>query len=209
MYQSQMVVYYSDQRDPLYGQKLVHQVSPDLLTWGPVVNDVAYSNSTFRPGMTTVSEMPFGQYIMTYEFYGAPEAPFAAYYRISGDPLNFNASEGRAIIATDGSVPVSSPYNVWAPVGGPLGTLVVSCGTFSEIFLNHNLGAPGAWTKVATPEGISYTRSLRVLPDDSKLLIVGAGLGGGLNNSVTASVVDISPVAPNVGAKCASARKRL
>lgn len=174
----------------------MHQVSSDLLTWGPVVNDVAYSTYDWRPGMTTVAALPFGQYILTYEFYGATEADFAVYYRISTDPLNFNASTGQVLRATDGSVPISSPYVVWTPVGSPLGTIVVSCGTTGEIYLNHGLGAPGAWTRVSTPEGTSYSRSLRVLGDQSKVLIVGGGVLSGTDNSVTASVVDVSPVAP-------------
>ena len=73
LYQDQMICFYSDQRDPSYGQKLVHQTSYDLKSWGPVVDDVTYSNYTYRPGMTTVSELPNGQYFMTYEFYGAVE----------------------------------------------------------------------------------------------------------------------------------------
>jgi hypothetical protein len=56
-----------DRRDPLYGQKLVHQTSIDLLTWGPVVNDVTYPVYTDRPGMTTVTHLPNGKYMMTYE----------------------------------------------------------------------------------------------------------------------------------------------
>lgn len=196
MYNGRLIYYYSDQRDPTAGQKLVHQVSSDLLHWEDPVDDVKYGNYTFRPGMTTVSELPFGQYIMTYEFYGAVEADFAVYYRINTDPLNFNASEGHVIQATDGTVPVSSPYNVWTPVGGPLGTIAVSCGTDTAVYLNHNLGAPGAWTRVSTPEGVSYTRSLRVLPDQSEILIVGAGILNGPDNNVTASVIDVEPKAP-------------
>ncbi|GAB7352277.1 hypothetical protein MBLNU459_g2737t1 [Dothideomycetes sp. NU459] len=208
LYNGQLVCYYSDQRDPLHGQKLVHQVTSDLHTWGPVVDDVAYADYTFRPGMPTVSQLPLGQWIYTYEFYGAVEAPFAIYYRISNDPLNFNASLGRPIIATDGTVPVSSPYNVWTPVGGALGTIAVSDGTHSEIFLNHNLGAPGAWTKVPTPEGISYTRNLRVLRDSSKILITGGGVLGGTNNSVTTSEIDITPRVPaSFGPQCAPRRR--
>lgn len=191
LYEGQMVVYYSDQRDPKYGQKLVHQVSSDLLSWGPVVNDVAYSNYTFRPGMTTVSHLPNGSYFMTYEFYGAPEAPFAVYYRLNENPLDFNSSPGHALIAQDGTVPVSSPYNIWTPAGGSSGSIVVSCGTLSEVFVNHELGAPGSWDKVSTPEGISYTRNLRVLPDPNQILITGGGPLSGLNNSVTTSSIDV------------------
>lgn len=204
LYNNQLVAYYSDQRDPLHGQKLVHQISPDLLTWGEIVDDVAYSNFTFRPGMTTVAALPYGQWIMTYEFYGALEEAFAIYYRVSTDPLNFNASEGRVIQATDGTVPVSSPYVVWTPVGGPLGTIAVSCGTYSDIFLNFALGAPGAWTRFPTGEGVSYTRSLRVLPDNNEILIAGGGVLSGTNNSVTASVVDVAPVYPGGFSSCPS-----
>ena len=48
-------VFYSDQRDPLHAQKLAHQVSKDLVNWGPVVNDVAYKTYTDRPGMTVMA----------------------------------------------------------------------------------------------------------------------------------------------------------
>ena len=134
IYNDMLVCYYSDQRDPAHGQKLVHQTTTNLLNWTAPVDDVAYSNYTFRPGMTTVSQLPLNQWIMTYEFYGAVEADFAVYYRVANNPLEFNNSIGRPIIATDGTVPVSSPYNVWTPVGGSLGTIVVSCGTLSEVF---------------------------------------------------------------------------
>lgn len=196
VYKGKMICYYSDQRDPTAGQKLVHQVSNDLYHWEDPVDDVKYGTYEWRPGMTTVAQMPFGQYIMTYEFYGAVEGAFSVYYRINTNPLDFSSSEGHVIQATDGTVPVSSPYVVWANVGGSLGTIAVSCGTDTAIYLNHNLGAPGAWTRVATPEGISYTRNLRVLPGQRDLLITGAGVLNGSNNSVTTSVVDISPQAP-------------
>jgi hypothetical protein len=202
MWQGKMVVYYSDQRDPTAGQKLVHQVSSDLVHWEDPVDDVKHSTFSFRPGMTTVSELPFNQFMLTYEFFGAVEAPFAIYYRISQDPLNFNASGDNVVRATDGTVPTSSPYNVWTPVGGPLGTIVVSCGTDSAVYLNHQLGAPGAWTRVnlADPR-TSYARSLRVLPNQEDILLVGGGVLSGTNNSVTANVISVAPNTP-VFARC-------
>ena len=203
LYNGQIVCYYSDQRDPEAGQKLVHQVSSDLVHWGEIVDDVKYSTYDWRPGMTTVSQLPLGNWIMTYEFYGAVEADFAVYYRISNDPLNFNASVGRPIIATDGTVPVSSPYNVWSNVGGPLGTIVVSCGTDSHVFLSHDLGTSGFWTKVPTPEGQSYTRSLRVLDEEGKILIAGGGVLGGENNKVTVSKINVTPSGAPL-ARCAA-----
>ncbi len=193
VYDNQIVCFYSDQRDyKQNGQKLVHQTSTDLTTWGPVINDVAYNNTQWRPGMTTVSSLPNGQYIMTYEFYGASQAAFAVYYRVAESPLLFNEAEGYVVQSTSGTVPVSSPYNVWTPVGGQNGTIIVSCGTLTQLFINHDLGAPGSpWQEVEVPAGVSYSRSLRVLDDSSELLIVGAGVLSGTNNSVLATLVDI------------------
>jgi hypothetical protein len=39
-----------------------------------VVDDVAYATYTDRPGMTTVTRLPNGKYMMTYEFGGGPLA---------------------------------------------------------------------------------------------------------------------------------------
>ncbi|KAJ9625572.1 hypothetical protein H2203_004329 [Taxawa tesnikishii (nom. ined.)] len=210
MYEGQLICYYSDQRDPLNGQKLVHQTTTDLKNWGPIVNDVAYNNSDWRPGMTTVSQIANGSYFMTYEFYGATEGAFSVYYRIADSPLLFNEAQGQVIRATDGTIPVGSPTNVWTPSGGPLGTIAVSAGSNSEIFLNHALGAPGAWIKVATPEPISYTRFLMVLPDEDRLLITGGGVLSGTNNSVTTTAFDISwsPTGPSL-AKCNRKRRHV
>jgi hypothetical protein len=204
LYNNQMVCYYSDQRDPQHGQKLVHQVSSDLKTWEAPVDDVAYMEYTARPGMTTVSHLPNGSYIMTYE-YGTAINPafqpygFPAYYRISDSPLKFGSATGYPIISQDGTQPQSSPYNVWSPVGGKNGTIVVSTGTHSEVFVNRNLGASDAWYKVATPEGVSYSRHLRVLrQDENRLLVMGAGVLPPTNgsNRVTVSVVEIDGLLP-------------
>jgi hypothetical protein len=46
-----LIVHYSDQRDPDHGQKIVHQVSTNARTWGPVVDDVAMPTASDRPGM--------------------------------------------------------------------------------------------------------------------------------------------------------------
>lgn len=151
--------------------------------------------------MATVAGMPFGQYTMTYEFQRAPGAAFAVYSCISTDPTNFNASVGRPLIAADGAIPTSLPYIVWSSVGGPLDTLVVSSGSGSQVYLNHVLGTPGTWTKVDTPESTFYTHSLRVMPNENDILIVGGGALGGTNNSVTAATISVNPVAPSL-AKC-------
>lgn len=154
------------------------------------MDDVAYPTYDWRPGMTTVSLLPNGSYFMTYEFYGAVEEAFAVYYRISDSPLTFNeAGYGQVVRATDGSFPVSSPYNVWTPVGGPNGTIVVSCGDAEEAWISRDLA--NTWETVVTPEKTSYTRSLLVERDEKTVLIVGAGVLSGADNNVTASTIDV------------------
>lgn len=73
-YKKQLIVYYSDQRDPAYGQKIVYQATTDLKNWGPVVNIEANKELSWaRPGMPTVSKLSNNKYFLTYENYGAPE----------------------------------------------------------------------------------------------------------------------------------------
>jgi hypothetical protein len=193
IYKNELVLYYSDQRDPAHSQKLAHQVTTDLKTWGPVVDDVAYPEYHYRPGMTTVAKLPNGQYILTYEFYGAPEDSFAVYYKLATDPTKFNASPGYVIKTTDGNVLNSSPYVTWTPAGGRNGTIVVSSGCCSSVFTNTALAAPGsAWTEVPTPDGIDYSPSLTIMPDVRNLLIVGGGAYEGTNNTVRATVIRVA-----------------
>ncbi|KAJ3815192.1 hypothetical protein F5876DRAFT_72215 [Lentinula aff. lateritia] len=87
--QDEMIVYYSDQ---------------------PAGNNVSYDVFDDRLGMATVALLPNSSYIMTYEFFGAPAASFAAYYRISDDPTAFDWVPGQVLFATAGTIPTSSPY---------------------------------------------------------------------------------------------------
>ncbi|MCJ1311283.1 hypothetical protein MMC25_004954 [Agyrium rufum] len=196
LYNSKLVCYYSDQRDPAHGQKLVHQTSTDLKTWAAPVDDVAYANYTARPGMTTVTKLPNGKYMMTYEYGGGPGFSvysFPAYYRINANPLDFRNSVGYPVKTANGTQPQSSPYITWSPIGGKNGIIAVSTGTYAPIFVNRALGAQHAWEEVATPESISYTRHLRVLDNPDHLLIMGGGpLPPSENNSVTVSVISLS-----------------
>jgi hypothetical protein len=198
LYDGQIAIHYSDQRDPNYGQKLVYQVSKDLRTWEPPVTDVAYPTYTDRPGMTTVTELPNGKYMMTYEFGGGPTVvgtayEFPVYYRISDSPLEFNSAVGYPVVTDQGVQPTSSPYITWSPVGGPNGTILVSSGSYSQVFINQKLGDPDAWKMIPTPEGISYTRNLRVFKHNpNHLLLMGAGvLPPSTTNKVTVSVIDL------------------
>jgi hypothetical protein len=188
---------YSDQRDPAHGQKLAHQSSPDLMTWGPVINDAAEANYTQRPGMTTMAKMGNGQYIFTYELGfstdGLPtNSPYAVHYRISSDPEDFGSAEEHLLRASDGTIPSSSPYVVWTPVGPTgKGTLVVSDGSYAQYFLNTEYGDPNAWVTIQSDHGVGYSRSLTVLPDESKVLLVNGGMYNTSVTVVSAGIIDI------------------
>ncbi|PPQ74564.1 hypothetical protein CVT24_004356 [Panaeolus cyanescens] len=179
-------VFYSDQRDPLHGQKLAHQRSKDLINWGPVVNDVAMGNYTVRPGMTTIAQIGAGKdakFMLSYEVGLAPgPVEFAVGYRISDSPFTFDSAPDIPLVATDGTVPAAGPYTVWSPAGGPNGTIVLSDSTYPQVFTNTMNGDPKHWIKqeVAPDQGVSYTRSLTVLPDKQgkKVLFANGGYYG-------------------------------
>ncbi|PSR77750.1 hypothetical protein BD289DRAFT_377506 [Coniella lustricola] len=199
-YNNQLVVYYSDQRlNATYGQRLVHQTSTDLRSWGEVVPDVEYPTYTDRPGMTTVTHLPNGNYLMTYEWghytdVATDTYSFPVTYRINSDPLKFNESIGQPLVAANtGTVPTGSPYVTWSSVGGKNGTLVVSCGGLSTVFTNTQLGAQDAWEEKQTSQPTSYTRSLRVFAEEQdRLLIMGAGvLPPSTTNNVSYSILSI------------------
>ncbi|CAJ2510916.1 Uu.00g065410.m01.CDS01 [Anthostomella pinea] len=200
LHEGALIYYYSDQRDPAHGQKLVHQTSTDLTTWGDVVDDVAYANYTDRPGMATVARLPNGVYILTYEFGGGYNPPtndseytFPVYYRLASDPTAFGSVVHHPLVSSDGFVPTGSPYVVWTSVGGENGTIIVSSGCCSDVYINQALGAEGAWVTLSTPEGSSYTRSLLVFQeDDSYVLLAGGGaLPPSDKNNVTMSVMEM------------------
>lgn len=199
MYDNEVVIYYSDQRlNDTYGQRLVHQTSKDLKHWGEVVPDVEYDVYEDRPGMTTVTQLPNGNYIMTYEFgHTDPttgEYGFPVYYRINANPLRFNESEGIPITAKNtGNSPEGSPYIVWSSVGGKHGTIIVSSGDYPQVWTNQALGAEGEWYEWDVPAPTSYTRHLRVFQEaQDRLLIMGAGLlPPSTTNNVSYSIVDI------------------
>jgi hypothetical protein len=188
---------YSDQRDPAHGQKLAHQSSPDLKTWGPLINDAAEANYTQRPGMTTMAKMGNGQYIFTYELGlsddGLPtKSPYAVHYRISDDPETFNSAQEIRLTASDGTIPSSSPYVVWTPVGPTgKGTVVVSDGSYDQYFFNTEYGAADAWVTIPSSHGVGYTRSLTVMPDESKVLLVNGGMYAQNVTTVSAGIIDV------------------
>ncbi|EAQ88275.1 hypothetical protein CHGG_04894 [Chaetomium globosum CBS 148.51] len=193
-----LICFYSDQRqNTTYGQKMVHQTTTDLRTWGPVTDDVTSPIYTDRPGMPTVATLPNNKLIMTYEHGGSAVLPgyqFPVHYKLTSDPEAFGAAAGVPLRTADGYVPTGSPYVVWSAAGGANGTIIAGAHSSGEVFVNTGLGEPGSeWRRVGTGAGNAYTRHLRVLKGaPPRLLIMGAGqLPPSTTNRVLVSVLDI------------------
>jgi hypothetical protein len=132
-----------------------------------------------------------GNYVMTYEFCGAPEGGCSVYYKISADPENFGAATGQVLKATDGTIPSGSPFITWLPTGGPEGTLVVSSDSVNNVFLNAQGGAPNAWTQIQSIVPGGYSRDMVPLADGHSLEIFSGGHNANTLNPLTYATIDI------------------
>ncbi|GAC98485.1 glycoside hydrolase [Pseudozyma hubeiensis SY62] len=195
----QLICYYSDQRDPSYGQKLVHQTTTDLKNWGSVVNDVTESAYSARPGMPVVAQMGNGNYIMTFEYGGAPEGDFSVYYKVSNDPFSWADKPQQVLKASDGTIPRSSPYVMWTQIGSSSGatangTVVVSAYSDTGLYLNRANGAANAWTRLSVPNApAAYSRQVTKGFNPKDIVIAGGGsLGQGSTNHVFFSARDVN-----------------
>ncbi|KZL79002.1 glycoside hydrolase family 93 protein [Colletotrichum incanum] len=207
VYNHSLVCYYSDQRDPDHGQKLAHQVSTDLRTWGPVVDDVAYDEYLDRPGMTVIARIPpIKKWILVHEFpvgnSSSHGANYPVYYRLADSPLDFRLSEGLPIVINNQTAPNASPYVVWSPVGGPNGTIVVSDADRSQVYTNQFGGDVDKWEEHATPAGSTYSRAIQFLRQYPDHLVIYGGetydnLGRHLLTPFTATVVDLTKILAN------------
>lgn len=141
-----------------------------------------------------MSKLPNGKYFYIYEYgsnFNTSDYSFPLYYRISADPEGFIDAEHHELVVSSGTIPTSSPYVTWTPWGGRNGTIVVSGGTQSTIFVNQALGE-GEWTEVPTPEPNSYTRNVRILKEDPRFVLInGAGVLLGEENKVTVSLMNL------------------
>lgn len=166
---NKLYVFYSDERDTKYSQKLVHQSSTDGVNWGPVVDDVAISGQ--RPGMVVVTQMPNGSYLMVYEIVGWG----GAYYKISSNIDSWNAPDKGTVFDAAGS----SPYAVTAN-----GTVILSSAGNGKLYTNNNNGV-GSWTQISSPIGTGYSRCLVPLTN-GRLFVINAGWNSkGAGNKVT------------------------
>ena len=195
LHRGRLICYYSDQRDPKYGQKLAHQTSTDLRTWGPVVNDVVGPDYDHRPGMTTVAQVRPDLWILTYENGNDTTGhPYAVRYRLAKDPESFVSAPDFVLHDKDGYIPSAAPTVSWSDSGGPMGTIVVTANSDQDFFLNRHLGDPNKWTRLpsAIPGGYSRFTVPLARTGPSGLLFVVTGPYYGQNGPIQAGVVRLS-----------------
>jgi hypothetical protein len=198
------ICYYSDQRDPHFGQKLAHQTSTDLHTWGPVVDDATGTTYPERPGMTSVARLKRGLWIMTYEF-GAPDDPdnpdqnnytYHVHYRIAKDPESFRFSRDTPLLDQNGYAPNGAPVVSWTDAGGPNGTIIVTDNDNQDFFVNRDLGNAGKWTRLSSPMPAGYSRFTIPLdglwsPQRRGLVFVITGAQYGKSAPVEAGIISV------------------
>lgn len=190
-----LVCYYSDERQKADGvlQAVSFRVSSDGVNWGKLSNVAAIGNTSDRPGMITVTALPNGKYMATYEMVNRPSISnnnAVVYCKFSDDGVTWNAdSLGTRVALADGRGIGSSPYVKWIDAGGPNGMVVISAkwGTDSadnisggqNFYVNYNLGE-GPWERL--PMAVTYdyndlaggyfsgfSQSFDVSPDNSVL----------------------------------------
>lgn len=205
LHRDRLICYYSDQRDPDFGQKLAHQTSTDLRTWGPVVNDATGTAYAERPGMTSVARLRGDLWIMTYE-YGKPDDPdnpdqdeysYHVHYRIAKDPESFRFAADTPLLAPGSDAPNGAPIVSWSSWGGPDGTIIVTDNDHQDFFINRHLGDPDRWTRLSSPMPAGYSRFTMPLdgagrPHDRGLVFVIAGAQYGESAPVQAGIVSVA-----------------
>lgn len=164
-----LVCYYSDERQKADEvlQAVSFKTSSDGKNWSSLSNVAAIPNRKDRPGMITVTELPNGKYMATYEVVNRPSINknnAVVYCKFSNDGVTWNANSlGTRIALADGRGIGSSPYVKWVNAGGPNGMVIVSAkwGTDSSdsisggqnFYVNYNLGE-GAWERL--PMAVTY-----------------------------------------------------
>lgn len=164
-----LVCYYSDERQKSDGvlQAVSFKTSTDGVNWENFGNVAAITNRKDRPGMITVTSLPNGKYMATYEVVNRPSIKnnnAVVYCKFSDDGINWDAgSLGNRIHLADGRGIGSSPYVKWVNAGGPNGMVIVSAkwGTDKNdnisggqnFYVNYNLGE-GTWERL--PFAVTY-----------------------------------------------------
>ncbi|MBO0883619.1 MAG: hypothetical protein J2P17_25445, partial [Mycobacterium sp.] len=198
LYEDRLICYYSDQRDPKYGQKLAHQTSTDLRTWGPVVDDAVGTDYSQRPGMTTVAQVHHSLWILTHEAGGNSGSNFyAVHYKLAKDPESFGPAPDIVLHDERGHIPSAAPTVSWSDSGGPVGTIVVTANSDQDLFINRDLGDPDKWIRMSSAIPGGYSRFTIPLPSTGSwqqpgLVFVVTGPYYAENGPIQAGVVQLT-----------------
>lgn len=179
-----LACFISDERpagSPTNNQIIGHYTSTNGgVSWSSsITRDVAFPNDNLaRPGMSIITTLPNGRFMMTYEMCrDATNADHACevYVKTSPDGLNWAPTDSPGTLAqtSDGRHLLHTPYVAWVPGGGPNGTLLLSgqrvvtgptgnkavmAESGSVVFANTSLGT-GSWTELEAPVNINPTGS--------------------------------------------------
>ena len=168
---NKLICYYSDERDPAYNQKIVHETSTNGINWSNTVDDVALSTQNLRPGMPVVARLSNGQYIRTYEVINASGTPTS--FKISSNPESWTSSNQGTTISSGGS-----PYVTVMPNGK---VVVTNSNSSGNLYVNSS-NATGSWITISSPLGKGYSRCLLPLSSSNLFIISGGNLN--VNNTV-------------------------
>lgn len=180
-YGDQLICFYSDQRDPAHGQKLVAVTTSDLKSWSEPFDVVAYPTYEDRPGMAIVAHIEStGRYIMTYEYCGPQNCH--VYYKVAESPLVFGDVEGIPLVSNDTAAvaPVGSPYVIWTPHpdrDDGSGLIIMNGASREEVFVNEDSALEDGWKMVDVGQWASYSRELRIVEvaGERRLLLANGG----------------------------------
>lgn len=169
-YDHQLICYYSDERVPANGQKLVYQITTDGKNWGDLVDVVSFTatNVHARPGMPVVTQLENGKWMMVYEGVGTSN-PIKSFYKIADDPYNWNPSDPGQVLPGINGTYGGSPY-VYTLQDG---RVIAGTGSLSEIFINTQNDGTGAWIPYETGAIAGYNRCYLQL-STGELLINGS-----------------------------------
>ncbi|GAA2210521.1 sialidase family protein [Nonomuraea monospora] len=145
-------------------------------TWSATMTqDVAFPNDNLaRPGMSIVTGLPNGTFLMAYEMCrDATDADHACevYTKTSSDGLNWGTGAGTLVRTSDQRELLHTPYVTWLPGGGPNGTLIMSgqrvvagptgnktvLGESGQVLFINRANGLGAWTEIEAPALTSPT----------------------------------------------------
>ncbi|KAH7359955.1 hypothetical protein BKA66DRAFT_472017 [Pyrenochaeta sp. MPI-SDFR-AT-0127] len=198
MHEGKLICFYSSQRDEKYAQKLEHITTTNLKDWSEPTNDVTYPTYGYRPGMTTVAHIKStGKYIMTYELCGTSDGGCPAYYKVASSPFEFNAVEGKRIVANTGENPGSSPYVIWTENPNRTdgsGVLIMNGGQNDAVYINDDSAAADGWRRFDIAQKSAHSRTLEIIDVQGKkklMLASGGHMSSGADNYVSIGVIEV------------------